>query len=74
MSNIFNRFYSEAANASPPDRPFLAIWVHPDGRNLGMTGVSQHQLSSIPSGYVKDTCPLDDVVDIYVTPDRVYRG
>lgn len=40
MSNIFNRFYSEAANASPPDRPFLAIWVHPDGRNLSMTGVS----------------------------------
>jgi hypothetical protein len=73
MSDFFNKFYNEAANATSPDRPFLAIWVHHDGRNLGMTGVSQHRLSSIPSGYVNDTCPLDDMVDIYVTPDKVSR-
>jgi hypothetical protein len=67
-SNHFNNFYEKALNSSPPDCPFLAIWVHTDGRILGMTGVSYHRISTIPNGYVRDTYPLENGVDIYVHP------
>lgn len=52
------------------------IWAHHDGeRILVMTGTSSHRLAPatltalVADGRVrKDTCPLDDEVDIYVLP------
>lgn len=69
----FDNFWQECANAPAATRSYLAIWVHHDGRCMGMTGISQHRLPSIPAGFVKDTFPLDQNVDIYVEPIHKYN-
>lgn len=71
MDDIFGKFYNEAvtANNRLTDLTKLrAVWVHPDGRCLGMTGVDQYVLDVVPREFVRDPCPLDELVDIYVPP------
>lgn len=48
--------------------PYLAIWCHHDGRNLGMTGMSSHQVYGVPSGYYLHHSLSEDV-DIYYRDD-----
>lgn len=43
-----------------------AVYVHRDGRCLGMTGVSKHIMDVVPAEFVRDYHPFNDDVDIYV--------
>lgn len=73
---IFERFYNEALTLRIPLRDpaeLKGIWVHPDGRCLGMTGNDEHVLSVVPREFVRDPCPLDENVDIYVRPSNRSR-
>lgn len=61
--DFFEHYYASATEHD--GTPFQAIWVHNDGRCLGMTGQGQHRLSSIPFGFVKGSTGLTDNVSIY---------
>lgn len=80
--STYNRFYAEALRDGTPltDPSILrAVWVHRDGRCLGMTGMSKHVMEVVPAEFVRAYCPYDDDVDIYVPlsgrcqPHRNYR-
>lgn len=48
--------------------PYAAVWVHMDGRTLGMTGFSTHKIDSLPAGYYLHHSLSNDV-DIYYRSD-----
>lgn len=66
--DVFERFYRTATQHD--GTPFRGIWVHDDGRCLGMTGVGQHRLDAIPAGFIKDRTPLSEKVAIFVPSFR----
>jgi hypothetical protein len=70
-ADIFNEFFTRAKQQNKPLPDWSkvkAVWAHPDGRYLAATGNGQHVVPAVPNWFVRDYCPLDEVVDIYVPP------
>ena len=63
MNDFFDKFY---ASAVVRGTPYSEVWVHQDGRILGLINGVFHQLQEVPEGFSFERChPLSESVRIY---------
>jgi hypothetical protein len=61
--SFYDDYYNQAASTRSP---YTQVWMHEDGRVLGVVNEVYHRLSVIPPGYKFSFAhPLDKAVKIY---------